>query len=324
MNGILKIDAKNTDIVYTATCTVNTKKEFVCKGGRTHQLTLVVSDNRGNSTNVRSFMFLNCDGFFTYSEATQANGGKPKIGFSRSKNPGLVNCFAAIQEAISRECSKNNLFPLKSFLASASTVTGSDGSTREYDDTLFVTLKMDDNSSGCTTALYVLNNGEILPILGNELIPEGEETITIRTYVKESGFDESFVKFIAGLYNCKINIVKPIGNGDKKVVISDLNVKNMPTRRMLINKSEFNSVVKDYIPNFLNVKIKSFYLCDKDEKTYCTLLSTKCNTTPKVNFLEEEDDEWEAMMNKAKAASLSNKPQIIECDPEEVNPDDFM
>jgi hypothetical protein len=323
--SILKVDASDSDIRYTAVCTIDVspKGKFPCKGGYTYPLKLIVEDNRENKTNVRSFMFVNCDGFYTFSAKTRSEGGKAKIGFSKKVNPAIINLFSAVESAIAAECDRLGLYKSRQHVARSSTIIAEDGTEKTYDDTVFFSLKLTDDMHGCYTILQGedLDTGKLHPILSNEVIPDGEESSTIRSYVKESGYNTAFADFLMKLYNCTIKITKTTNN-EKRAAIT-VNPKTMATHNALVTADEFDSIMKSQVCDILMARIKSCYQRVTDETTYCSLVCDKSKSHNRIDSRKEEEDLWNMQMQISSSKSQNRNHELMEVNPDE-DLDDMM
>jgi hypothetical protein len=307
--SVLRVDALDTSVVYSAKCTIDTSKRFNCKGGYTVGLKLHVSTSDGRTTPVNSFMITNCSGFHTFSDKTKNDGGKAKIGFSKEKNPALIQCFIAIEEAIAEACDNAGIFKPKPYIARASTVVV-DGVTKEYDDTLFIALKLTPGDKGCATIMLQDTNGVPIALTGNDEIEAGEEISTIKSYVKSSGHNKSFCDYLSDLYGCEINIVSNKNSPDKIVKVTCPRFK---TRKSLINPGEFNSIMGPRACNLIAFQIKSCYLRTTDSTTYCTLVANRSKSALRPDSNKEEDDLW--MME----TRSRNTPSVVEVQPDDLD-----
>lgn len=300
MNNVLRIDAKG-ELGYTATCTINTSSKFDCTGGYTHDMKLMIGLPDGGSLRVNSFLVYNADGFFTYSEETRSNRGKAKMGFSAKKNPALLQLFDVVQTAVANECKRVGISDFAGYIAPANTKIVN-GVEREYDDTMFVQLKLDGNSSGCGTILEldVPDNTGFRYILSNETFEDfGEGKVIIRQYVADSGFDQNFINFLKRIYGCNIT-VSGKSRKDKRSNIEPNTPGKFLTNRKLLSQSDFADAVTNKSVNTASFGVKCCFISTKANLTYCSLVSDRVKSSERVNTFQIMDDAWNQCVSQQK------------------------
>lgn len=310
MNNVLRVDAKG-EAGYTATCTINTGSKFDCNGGHTHDMKLMVGLPDGSTLRVNSFLVYNAEGFFTYSEEVRNRSGKAKVGFSAKKNPALLQLFNVIQDAISAECKRVGIYEFTGYVA-ASNKKIVNGEEREYDDTMFVQLKLDPKSTGCGTILELDTPDDLGSrfILSNETFEDfGEGKVIIKQYVADSGFDQNFVNFLKRVYGCNITVSGKTRK-DKRANVEPNTPGRFLTNRKLLSEKDFTDTVSNKSVNAASFSIKCCFLSKKDNKTFCTLVSDRVKSSERINTYQIMDDAWNQCVSQQKSDAI-----------EEVDPD---
>lgn len=312
MNNVLRVDAKG-EAGYTAQCSINTGSKFDCNGGHTHDMKLMIGLPDGSTLRVNSFLVYNTEGFFTYSEETRNNSGKAKMGFSKKKNPALLQLFEAIQNAISAECKRVGILDFAGHIAPANKkIVG--GEEKEYDDTMFVQLKLDNKSTGCGTILEldVPDNTGSRYALSNETFEDfGEGKVTIRQYVADSGFDQNFINFLQRVYGCRITVTGKTKK-DKRSNIEPNTPGKFLTNRKLLSQSDFSDAVSSKSVNTASFSIKCCYVSSAKAKTYCSLVSDRVKSSERVNTFQVIEDAWNQCVSQQKSNDVEEVDPSID------------